>query len=271
MKYLLLAGLYIPLAMHGASTTGETKRSAEAKTVVTYDQKATELMFKYAGNPTNLEALLETGKADITAENEEGFSLLSAQIELAKTKPFPSMRNSIIIAMKYGANPAAPAPRAQQPNPTFDPAYTLLHLAAATHYNHPRQAKNVIDSLLSKDSYDLVTLQDSQGRTSLMVAIEAMNAQTGHNPTGIFSYTAIIRALLNHGASILMVDNAGHDSLYYARNNPEILKILQDELAHREAQEKAHKEAIYESPDMVRTGMPRSVTDIISSYESSPK
>ena len=151
-------------------------------------------------------------------------------------------------------------------------------MAAQQAYNSPNVAAAVIDALLSRNQEVLVNLQDSQGRTPLMVAIEAMNKENLNKASLplnkkvlLASYTAIIRALLNHGASILTVDNAGHDSLYYARNLPEILKMLQDELANREVQEKAHKEAIYGAPDMVRTEMPRSITDLISSHESSPK
>lgn len=265
--------LYIPLAMHAASTTGETKRSAEAKIAATYDPKATqEMLNKFRSHcPEELEKILASGKADIIAKNPAGSSLLSLIIWRAinlKDDRSNNVADSITIALKYGADPKETMPLNLQ-CPFDDPAFSLMHMAATELYESSVVARAIINALLSHNQEALVNLKDSKGRTPLMAAIEDLNEIPDRRTNIRASYTAIVSALLNHGASILMVDNPGHDSLYYARNNPEILKMLQDELAHREAQEKARKEAVYESPDMIH--VPRELTDLISSYESSPK
>src|ERR1700761_9145258 len=86
IKYLLLIGLYAPLSTQATETTGETKRSAEAKIAATYDLKATANMFSNGGNhkPAELEEILASGKADIHAKAPTGYSLLSVIINSAK-------------------------------------------------------------------------------------------------------------------------------------------------------------------------------------------
>lgn len=214
-------------------------------------------------NTKALVALLETGK----------FNLDSDPYDYTLARAVANGNNLVIpILIQYGANPARPFPKNALHRVFRDgyhsETFTLLHfIAAGLRYE---QSPAMINDLLISNK-GLVNAQDSLGRTPLMIA-SISQGSTMVSPEIInLNRPKVIKALLDNGASILQQDNEGHDSLYYARNRPEILKMLTDELANREAQEKARKKAVYESPDMVRTGTPRGITDIISSYEFSPK